>query len=72
MLLKGTLEVTPALILRTRYRLVMFKFLWHSSLCFVCVQDGRTALFYAAMNGHSNVVCVLVEAHADLNLPDKV
>ena len=39
---------------------------------FVFVQDGRTALYYAAWNGHTSVVSLLVEAHADLNLPKKV
>ena len=35
-------------------------------------QDGRTALFHAAWKGHINVVNLLVKAHADLNLPEKV
>ena len=34
-------------------------------------QDGSTALIYAAENGHRNLVSLLVEAHADINLPDK-
>ena len=31
-----------------------------------------TALFYAAWNGHNDVVSLLVDAHANVNLPDKV
>ena len=41
-------------------------------LFFLFTQDGSTALIYAAQNGHSDVVSLLVEAHADINLPDEV
>ena len=40
--------------------------------CIIFVQDGRTALYYAARKGHNEVVSLLVEAHADINLPQKV
>jgi ankyrin repeat protein len=46
--------------------------------CMVCVpcirylQDGWTPLNAAAEGGHSAVVRVLLEAHADANTPDKV
>ena len=43
-----------------------------SSFYFPFIQDGTTALIYAAENGHSDVVSLLVEAHADINLPDEV
>ena len=36
------------------------------------MQDGRTAVLYAALYGHSNVVNLLINANADINLPDKV
>ena len=36
------------------------------------MQDGRTAVLYAAFYGHSNVVNLLINANADINLPDKV
>ena len=38
----------------------------------VFLQDGLTALYYAARNGHNDVVSLLVDAHADVNLPQKV
>ena len=48
-------------------------------LCFiVCAcndminYDGTTAISYAAMNGHIDIVRLLVKANADLNLQDKV
>ena len=41
-------------------------------LIFHFKQDGSTALIYAAEKGHSDVVSLLVEAHADINLPDEV
>jgi ankyrin repeat protein len=34
-------------------------------------EDGRTALYYAAWKGHNEVVSLLVESHADINLPDQ-
>ena len=36
------------------------------------MQDGRTAVLYAALYGHSNVVNLLINANADINLPEKV
>ena len=42
------------------------------TLCFPPTQDGTTAIFYAAMNGNSDIVSLLVEAKADINLPDEV
>ena len=46
-------------------------------VCIVCsllsiIQDGETALMRASYNGHTEVVKVLVEAKADLNITDKV
>ena len=35
-------------------------------------QDGTTALCYAAMRGHSEIVRYLAEAKADVDLPDEV
>ena len=36
------------------------------------MQDGRTAVFSAAQCGHSDVVSLLINAKADINLRDKV
>ena len=36
------------------------------------VQDGTTALCYAAMRGHSEIVRYLAETKADVDLPDEV
>ena len=36
------------------------------------MQDGKTALHIAAERGHVGIVQVLIRAHADLNLQDKV
>ena len=36
------------------------------------MQDGSTAVWYAALYGHSDVVNLLISANADINLPDKV
>ena len=36
------------------------------------MQDGRTAVWYATLYGHSNVVSLLISANANINLPDKV
>ena len=36
------------------------------------VQDGATALLYAAMEGHSEIVRYLAEAKPDVDLPDEV
>jgi len=37
-----------------------------------CVKLDRTALHWAAANGHIDVVKVLIDAKADLNFADKV
>ena len=36
------------------------------------MQNGATALKFAAEYGHSEIVSVLVKAHAKVNLPNKV
>ena len=36
------------------------------------MQDGRTAVFCAALYGHCDVVNLLINANADINLPEKV
>ena len=36
------------------------------------MQDGTTAVSYAAQYGHSNVVNLLINTNADINLADKV
>ena len=36
------------------------------------MQDGETALKFAADYGHSEIVSVLLRAHANVNLPNKV
>ena len=36
------------------------------------MQDRRTAVLYAALYGHSNVVNLLINANANINLPEKV
>lgn len=36
------------------------------------MQEGKTALHFAAECGHVNVVQLLTKAHADANLQDKV
>ena len=35
-------------------------------------QDGLTAIYYAAKNGHAEIVKLLVEANVDPNMTDKV
>ena len=36
------------------------------------MQDGTTAVSYAAQYGHSDVVNLLINTNADINLTDKV
>ena len=36
------------------------------------MQNGTTAVGYAAQYGHSDVVSLLINANADINLPDEV
>ena len=36
------------------------------------LQDGTTAISYAAQYGHTEIVHTLIQANADLNLPDEV
>lgn len=38
----------------------------------VSVQDGKTALHFASNYGYINVIHLLIGAHADLNMQDKV
>ncbi len=42
------------------------------SLYFITVQNGKTALHLAAQRGRIGIVQLLIGAHADLNLQDKV
>ena len=77
MLLRGTLEAILASIHKMRYIQTVFGKVQKCNLIIPCVlyifvQDGRTALYYAAWKGHNEVVSLLVEAHADINLPRKV
>ena len=54
---------------------VILTFLFHIiiKLCILTfLQDGRTAVFCAALYGHSDVVSLLISANADINLPEKV
>lgn len=44
---------------------------WYNIVHFT-VQNGKTALHYAATSGHTSVVQLLSEAGADLNVKDKV
>ena len=39
---------------------------------FSCFQEGRTAIHYAALNGHQDVVKVLVADGCDIDCKDKV
>ena len=39
---------------------------------FFASQDGKTPILYAAWKGHHEVVGLLLEAKADLNLQEKV
>ena len=41
-------------------------------MTFLCIQDGRTAVFYAAERGCINIVQLLIDHGADLKLKDKV
>ena len=36
------------------------------------LQDGRTALYYAAWKGHSEIVRILLEANAGIDIQEKV
>ena len=42
-----------------------FEYFFHS-------QDGMTPILYAAWKGHYEIICLLVEVKADLNLQQKV
>ena len=39
---------------------------------FFVFQDGKTSLYCAAWKGHNDIVHLLIEAKADLNLQKKV
>ena len=41
-------------------------------LCLYSVQDGSSALFVAAQEGHLRVVEMLLEANADISIMDEV
>ena len=43
----------------------------HQYFC-SCIQDGTTALLYAAMNGHADCARLLLDAGADLETTDVV
>ena len=42
------------------------------SLLYFLIQEGRTPLWCAAIDGHSDIVQLLLKLHADIDLPDKV
>ena len=42
------------------------------SLYLIVLKDGRTPIYYAAMNGHTEIVEVLIQAKANINLQHKV
>ena len=42
------------------------------SYCFPHTQDGDTALHYASINGHLEVVKLLLQSHADVNIKGRV
>jgi ankyrin repeat protein len=43
-----------------------------SNLEFYALKDGKTALMWAAMNGHANIVRLLLDNGAVVSLRDKV
>ena len=48
---------------------------WYLILCLLCSsneQDGQTAVYCASAEGHTEVVKVLVQAKADIELQEKV
>ena len=53
--------------------MMMMYVLMAAAVCMSCVaQGGSTALIYAAKRGHTEIVCTLLAAGADINLQDKV
>ena len=43
-----------------------------ASTTYYCNQDGRTAMIYAAVEGHKDIVEYLVSQGADKDIKDKV
>ena len=73
-LLGGSSLVISVLIHKIRY-VIEFPVIFLENSCFeklTFMQDGITAVSYAAQNGHSDIVILLINANADINLPDKV
>ena len=72
MLLRGVSVVISALTYKLRYQHIQIRVLdiindYNYTSLFLFVHNGLTALNYAAMNGHTNVLSLLVEANADIN-----
>ena len=42
------------------------------TMCFLCLQDGETALHIAARNGKAGAVHLLLQTHADSSIKDNV
>ena len=45
---------------------------FNCSFCLDSVQDGYTALYAAAFNGHLKIVEILITANADVNIQNNV
>ena len=44
----------------------------HSIINFICIQDGVTSLMIAVYHGSSEVIDILLNAKADVNISDVV